>query len=255
MFACEYIFWPRRGVSRPDFIDELWSLAGELRRGGQTVNEDDVILKRSSIRYLCICPERDSLDPRHHTLYAEKAYNTLVRLSARKPDLKARGETVESPSGCTCQKWPFLILFTHFLDTSSPILCGGCRNPVPLYRFPRLKDGNYSDYLTWQESYRHCDSLFIMSGVGERFGYRQMAVLNSELTELGRKLCAGLEQQTGIRVYYYLHRYYGTSAKSESTRRCPGCGNKWSAHDSSVFELRCDGCRLLSTAAQDFSSV
>lgn len=252
MFACEYTFWPRRDVSRPDFIDELWSFVGELRRGGQTVNEDNVILNRSPIRYTCICPERDSLNSQHHTAYARKAYNKLVRLSARKPDFKVRGETVDAPSACVCQKWPFLILFTHFLDDSSPIVCGGFRNPVPLYRIPRLKSGNYSDYLSWQECYCNCDSLFMMSGVGEQFGYRQLSALNSELTKLGRELCAGLEKQTGVRIYYYLHRYYGTSAGGESTRRCPGCGNTWSAHDSDVFKLRCDDCRLLSTPAEEF---
>jgi len=95
----------------------------------------------------------------------------------------------------------------------------------------------------------------MLSRAGEKFGYKQISELKSELTKLGRELCWALEKQTGVKVFYYLHRYYGTSPKNEPQRRCPGCGKQWLEQDSEVFKLICDKCRLISTVAQDFQKA
>jgi len=252
MFACEYKFFPRKGISSEGFLQDFWSFVGALVRGGQTMNEDSIIQSGSLIRYVCICPEKDSLNVRNHSTYAQKSYKKLLKASARKPQIKMLGKIVEGPLACKCRVRPFLVLFTNFLDHSSPIICGKCRQPVPLYHLPRLESGNYRDYLAWQENYRSCDSLFMLSGVGEKFGYDQISELKSELTKFGRTIGASLEKKAGVPVYYYLHRYYGTSPKAESKKRCPGCGSRWAEQESKTFQMRCDKCKLLSTPAQDF---
>jgi predicted nucleic acid-binding Zn ribbon protein len=87
------------------------------------------------------------------------------------------------------------------------------------------------------------------SRAGEKFGYKQISELNSELTKFGRELCATLEKQTSTKVFYYLHRYRETLLRSKSRRTCPGCGNKWILQESNLFRFRCDKCRLISTDA------
>ena len=255
MFACKYSFFPKQGIEREIFLQDFWPFVGALSKGGQTVNEDYIIQGRSTIHYTCICPEKDSLDARHHTFYAAKAYKKLLKVSVREPQIKKTGEILETPQACQCKQRLFFYLFTHFLDRSSPVVCGKCRQPVPLYRLPRFENGAYDDILSWQEIYRNCDSLFMESGAGEMFGYRQMSDLNSNLTILGRELCASLEKRTGVPVFYYLHRYYGASQKAEAKRRCPGCGSKWVEQESNVFGLRCDKCKLFSTVALEFQNA
>jgi len=252
MFACEYSFFPKQGGEREIFLQDFWPFVGALGKGGQTVNEDCIIQVRSTIHYICICPEKDSLNTRHHTSYAAKAYKKLLKISARKPHIKITGEVLETPRACQCKRRPFLYLFTHFLDRSSPAVCGKCRQPVPLYRLPRFENGAYDDILGWQEIYRNCDSLFMESCAGEMFGYRQMSDLNSELTILGRKLCTFLERKTGVPVFYHLHRYYGKSSRTELKRRCPGCNGQWLLNKPmGLFDFCCKKCRLFSVIAPD----
>lgn len=71
----------------------------------------------------------------------------------------------------------------------------------------------------WAATYRACDALFMLSGTGERFGYRQMARLGSPLTREGREICQAMADRMGKPWYYYLHRYYSSQSKT-----CPGCG-------------------------------
>ena len=252
MFACEYKFFPKKGISPESFLEGFWPFVGALGKGGQTTNEDSTIYGSFPICYICICPEKDSLNPKHHHVHAKKYYQKILRMSARKPQVLLLGEIAESPRACECKKQNSLVLFTHLFDQSSPITCGKCRKPIPLYKLPVFENDAYDLVLTWQEIYRNCDSLFMLSWTGEKFGYKQMAELKSDLTKFGREICAALEKKTGIPVYYYLHRYYGTSPNAELKKRCPGCGSQWIQQESKAFELRCDKCQLLSTPAQDF---
>ena len=255
MFACEYKFFPKKGISSESFLKELWPFIGALGKGGQTTNEDNVIYDSSPLRYVCICPEKDSLNSKYHHIYTKKYYQKILRISARKPRVLLLGEIVESSRPCECKRHESFVLFTHIFDQSSPVACGKCRRPVPLYKLPILENGAYDLVLTWQEIYRNCDSLFMLSRTGEKFGYKQMAELKSDLTKFGREICAALEKKTGVPVYYYLHRYYGISPKAELKMCCPGCGGQWIRQESKTFELRCDKCQLFSNPAQDFIKV
>jgi predicted nucleic acid-binding Zn ribbon protein len=93
----------------------------------------------------------------------------------------------------------------------------------------------------------------MLSRVGEKFGYNQMAELKSDLTKLGREICAVLEKKTDVPVYYYLHRYYGVSAKAESKRRCPDCKGEWLLKEPiGIYDFCCKKCRLFSVKAPGF---
>ena len=107
----------------------------------------------------------------------------------------------------------------------------------------------------WHHRYRVLDQLWTASDVGERFAYRQLSELQSDLSKLGRLVCRNVEKTAGIPTYYYLYRWYGRSVASEHRRSCPGCGRKWFADESQrlswFFGFRCDRCRLVSNIASD----
>lgn len=255
MFACEYKFFPKKKITSKVFLNDFWPFVGTLSKGGQTVNEDYVVHGFAPLRYLCICPEKNSLNPKHHHAYAQKYYQAILKLSVRKPQILLRGEIAESPRACGCKTPTSFVLFTHLYDQSSPVACGKCRRPVPLYKLPIFENGAYDLILVWQKIYRNCDSLFMLSRTGEKFGYTQISEMKSGLTKLGRGICAALETKTKLPVYYYLHRYYGMSQAAETKRRCPNCDGKWNLKKPvGIFEFCCEKCRLLSTQAADFQN-
>jgi len=138
-------------------------------------------------------------------------------------------------------------------DDSSPLACGDCRQPVPFYRLHRLDLSTREALLWWQSNYQACDRLFMSSGFGEMWAYRQMSRIDSGLSKDGRELSASVEAKLHIQVFYYLHKYWGRSQAMECKRRCPGCSKPWLLpKPQGLFDFRCEACRLLSSKAVDF---
>ena len=136
------------------------------------------------------------------------------------------------------------MLFTTFLDDAPPVRCGDCGRPVPLYRIPRLPDEEeHSDIRRWAGAYQAYDTLYMLSGSGERASYLHMSRLDSALTREGRQICAAMAERTGKPWYYYLHRDY-----SPQRQTCPGCGGPWALEEPlhGLYDYRCDRCCLLS---------
>ena len=91
---------------------------------------------------------------------------------------------------CTCEAPSHYILFSECLWAASPIICGDCKCPVPLYKFPKTYDGTeYFDLLGWQKAYRACDRQFY-EGIGERHGYKMMHDPNSLLSKEALQYCS-----------------------------------------------------------------
>lgn len=153
-------------------------------------------------------------------------------------------ELLDTHDICKCVNPSFYILFTTFLHTSSPIRCGDCGNFIPLYKLPKL-DGEeeYNSILGWEEEYKACDSLFMLSGVGESFGYRQMSQLTSNLTKEGLDICQKMTKKVQRPIYYYLHKYYRPHKEN-----CPGCGKKWRLGEEllGLIRYKCDRCFIVS---------
>jgi hypothetical protein len=92
-------------------------------------------------------------------------------------------------------------------------------------------------------------SLYTGSGIGERFGQRQMEDVKSALSENGREVAESLEQRVNQPVFYFLNRT--TETKTERQRRCPSCGGAWLLKEpwGPYFDFRCRKCRLVSNVA------
>src|SRR5437899_715516 len=204
MYAFEYQFFPdRKRISLDEFMDKHCSpFIGELIKGGQACDSGDLVIRGTAVRYWGACSEKNSLSPAFHTKWAARAYRSIIRLSLRAPKLKILGFLNGEDPCCVCSKRSSLILCTTFLKLASPIDCGRCGRHVPLYRLPRLTYDDRLGVSQWEDAYKRCDGLFIGSGVGERFGYRQAASFSSALSREGYELCRGIEARIKLPVYY-----------------------------------------------------
>jgi predicted nucleic acid-binding Zn ribbon protein len=175
-----------------------------------------------------------------------------------RPKVTPLGSDPESHPPCTCRQRGSLILFTTFLDDESPVRCGACFGPIPLYRLPGTTEtGNHQQLLWWQDTYQALDWLFIGTGAGERFAHGQLARHDSELSKEGRALARKLEKQTRLPVYYYLSKHVGRSDRAERRRKCPSCGKPWLRPEPlhRIFDFACRRCRLMSNVAFDVRSA
>jgi predicted nucleic acid-binding Zn ribbon protein len=194
-----------------------------------------------------------------HRLY-EQSLSKLLDAGFGAPELTVFGLDADYSPPCSCDKHESYILFTNFLSFSSPLRCGECFQPIPLYKVPPIEPkGYFSDVLIWQSEYQACDTLNMLCGVLEKAGIREMSRFDSKLSKSGRAICDNITTSTGIPTYYYLFHDTARSMKIELARKCPECGGEWQLDKSiHIFDFKCDKCRLLSNVAWDirpFSDV
>ncbi|MBN1510954.1 MAG: DUF2310 family Zn-ribbon-containing protein [Phycisphaerae bacterium] len=255
MDTAELTFKKRKGRDQQAALDAIDNVLYALRRSGQLVEQDAPVAQvRGGYRVFVSLPEANSLQPRFRTQGARNAMRGLRKAGVTWEGTRVLGPDPESDPVCTCHKPGTLILTTHFLSCESPLQCGDCRGVVPLYRVPPIAEyGDYEDARFWTYHYQAFDSIWIASGAGERFAYRQLATPDSELSMEGRDVCRRIEAGSGIPTYYHLLRQHGRSRKAERKRKCPGCGGEWLLGESwlGLYDFRCDPCRLVSETACD----
>ncbi len=235
-----------------ELLEAVWSYARALRSNGQLAEDYSVSWRGSSLRLLCVIPERCSLALRFHDACGRKALREALKLAVGPPGTMLTGKAEGTPGYCSCRRRPSVHIFTHLYDDSTPLACGACHQPVPLYRLRGLSLDSREALLCWQWAYQACDDLWMHSGFGERWAYGQLSKTDSGLTEDGLELRVQVEKELKLPVYYYLHRYFGRSKAAERMRLCPGCGGEWLLpKPDGCFDFRCEPCRLLSCLAPD----
>jgi predicted nucleic acid-binding Zn ribbon protein len=245
MFLCEYDFFP--DASKND-LDGYWHgplscfLAALYQNGALLGSSWHLLPAEDRIRLTAIVPTEDALDARYYDRWASQALERLMEQSRRPPTFQILGKALGLPDCCLCPSPGWYVLFTTFLNDRPPVECGDCGRSVPLYRLP-LSEEETPDIRRWGVIYQACDMLFIQSGVGERFGYRQMSRFDSPLSREGREICRAMSERMGRPWYYHLTRYY-----RRPEPRCPGCGEAWKleAPLPGLYTHRCDRCCLLS---------
>lgn len=251
MYAFEYVFYPdTRKVKLGKYTTELWSLGAEMMKGGQV--SDFNILSGKNPKMVGFCHERGSLSRRRQSELTKKVYREMLAMSMSIPRIIIGGILADSDRICKCKQRRPIILETNFYTLESPITCGICRCPIPFYRLDLTED-NLLGVKIWNETYSRCDGLFIGSGVGEYWGYRQISSFSSALSQEAYKLCRDIEKTTHNPTYYFLSKYYGRSKNEEKKRRCPKCRGKWLLKTPwhGYYHFKCDRCRLLSNIAWD----
>jgi predicted nucleic acid-binding Zn ribbon protein len=242
-------------VHRDRALEALQGYIGALWRNGQLLGSQTPIAHtRAGYSVFANLPAADSLDRRHANRHVRRYLRALAGIGFKAPKVQRLGSDPEGIPPCRCRRRPFLILFTTFLHEDSPVRCGACFHPIPLYVFPATGDGGDHHYiLRWQSTYQATDWLWIGSGAGERFGHDQMARHDSPLSKDGCDEAKTLALKARRPVYYYLSKSLARSYRQERARKCPSCGRRWlldkPLHD--IFDFKCDSCRLLSNIAWD----
>lgn len=232
--------------------DALFLLLSVLRKNGQVLGNSWplAIYGRTLIAYVSL-PTKTSLTSKHYNKYVRDARKALHKLCGTGFKATIVGIDPQSASPCQCRHRDSLILYTDYLCMESPLRCGSCFGPIPLYWLPTGTDGKYWRILAWQSDYAACDGLQMRTDTGEAFGMRELSRHDSKLSQTGRTLTREVEHATAIPAYYYLHKSLGRSARSECLRMCPACGKQWlleqRLHDR--FDFKCRRCRLLSNIA------
>ena len=231
-------------------LDEIHLLLGSLRQNGQIMGKEwPFVQTGQTLKCYVLIPEVDSLDKSHDNKYVRQIRAGLRKSGFTRFQVKVLGKDPTSRDTDTCAVPNEYILITDFLTLESPLRCGACYDPVPLYRIPPTYDNSeYYNIKKWETDYQACDTLQMNCSTGERFGAREMSDVNSSLSVRGRKICAQIEEMTGKATYYYLHRYLRRPTRvKEEARRCPSCGGHWLLNERwHFFDFKCEPCRLVS---------
>jgi predicted nucleic acid-binding Zn ribbon protein len=140
-------------------------------------------------------PAADSLDESHHTSYIRRDIARFREIEVNGPYFGLIGEGV-ADEVCVCLSSSSYLLYTDYVTLASPLRCGDCGEPVPLYRIPPTYEDEYYNVISWQSDYQSCDSLRMNCRTLERAATRQLSDPASSLSHQGRALC----QQAGISV-------------------------------------------------------
>ena len=252
MYVAEMIF---KRMRKPDKVFEIeslvYSLLGSLLQNGQLLDIAFPIQRDEGYAAFVAIPDKDSLDQKYGNQYVHEGLAKLEAAGFPQPVIQNLDFALDSSQVCDCKRRISFILFTTYLSIESPLKCGKCRGTVPLYLIPKRLDETYGNIIGWQSDYKACDTLYMNSATGERFGAREMPRFDSSLSKRGRKICNDIEKKTGKPTYYYLNRPNGVSDKIERQRKCPSCKSDWLLKEPlhEIFDFRCNKCRLLSNIA------
>jgi predicted nucleic acid-binding Zn ribbon protein len=237
---------------KDDLIDEFGLLLSFYRGSGQTQGRiESQYFENDRIVGLPFTHEKNALNKKNNNFYVDRQAKKVELLCNSKLSFRTVGKSYASYGGpCKCKKPQFYILMTNYVSISSPLTCGSCNKPVPLYRLPVYYDHGYMPILSWETNYISCDSLQMNCEVGERWALNQMQEPKSQLSKQGLEICRSIETLTNVPTYYYLHNskvYKG----DQLSRPCPICDQKWDleAELHNHYEFKCDTCRLISTTS------
>jgi predicted nucleic acid-binding Zn ribbon protein len=250
------LFFRVRGPDNEEkALEKVQRCLAALLHNGQIAGEYTPIAKvKGGYVVVASLPEAGALGERVGNKWVRRSLRELVAAGVARPVVTLLGCDPEASRPCRCRKRPFLILFTTFMHDDSPVRCGTCFGPIPLYRLPATSEsGNYQDLLWWRDTYQSIDWLFIGTGPGERFAHDQLARFDSQLSKDGRELARKLEKKVRVPVYYYLSKHFGRSDEAERKRRCPSCGRAWLRREAlhRNFDFQCRRCRLVANVAFD----
>jgi len=252
MFTAEVQFTMPESVDDVEGILDL--LLSAWRTNGQTLNSEWAFSKNgNTYSTFLMLYQKNALGVRYDSQYGKKARQRIGKVGGTIKIIPL-SEDPFSAETCTCKKPSFYILYTNYICLESPLRCGDCFNPLPLYKIPSAETnrGELHDQIkSWRSDYQNCDCLQMGCTVGEKFGERELFRHDSNLSTQGLAICNTIAKETGIATYYYLLRSKGRNLTSEKKRKCPSCGGDWlldePLHD--IFDFKCDRCRLLSNIA------
>ncbi|ATG73235.1 hypothetical protein AN401_04645 [Zobellella denitrificans] len=255
MWVCELSFDCYQDIVLAEAEPAVRQLLDALRYNGQILGREfPTSIHQGWLGCRVVCPEQDSLHPRHYSRQVELAIDRLHQVGLTSPRVQCRGQDLNSDSTDPCESRSWQLLYTSYLHSCSPLRCGEHFAPVPLYRIPPVANGDFKQVLKWQEDWEACDQLQMNGSILEHGAVLELALPDSRLARRGRDLAKRIEYLSGIPTFYYLYRVGGDSLAAEQERPCPSCGGDWRlaepVHD--IFDFLCEPCRLVSNLSWDF---
>lgn len=234
---------------------EFYSLLISLRDNGQVQGDtDNLHFDNDKICCFPLTLAKDALHKKHNTPLIDKRIKSIEALANAKLQIKLLGKShIHESEVCKCERSEYYILFTTFLDLSSPVRCGTCNHDVPLYKLPLFDEYGYSDILSWESNYKACDTLQINCTVGEMWAMKQMWDVNSQLSKQGTEVCKKITELSQIPTYYYLFNYRRIRHSQDSKRKCPCCNGDWLVQEKNyhLYDFKCDTCKLISSLSSN----
>src|SRR4051794_22917094 len=231
-------------------------LLGVWRMNGQLCGREwPITIADRTAWTVVFLPEQNALEAVHANRYVVQALTELETAHLTRPTITIRGQDIEGMLPCTCPSTSTYILFTNYLSIESPLRCGSCFHPIPLYRIPATYQDEFVDILRWQSDYQACDTLQMNCESLERAATRELSHPESSLAQRGRSSCQQITAATATPTYYRLYRYGARSEAHERKRRCPICAGAWLLPAPwHQFDFKCDQCHVVSNIAWDVRS-
>lgn len=251
MYCAELRFPNIAHLDDDQLSEAIMNLLSALRMNGQVCGREWPIHRLDqTCTAVVFIPEPTALDPAHANNHVTHALERLRSAGIGPFELRIRGAEIASAHGCQCRQRSHYLLYTTYVSLESPLRCGTCFQPIPLYTIPPTYDDEYADMIAWASDYQACDQLYMNSSTLERAALQELSRIDRNLARRGMAITATITQATAIPTYYYLYRATGRSRTSELRRRCPSCNEAWRLDAPwHHFDFRCDRCHLVSNIA------
>jgi predicted nucleic acid-binding Zn ribbon protein len=246
MYVANIEFRCSASIDDKALYERINKLLSALRTNGQICGREyPIALKPDGVMATVMIPAEDALHHSHHNAYVRNDIEQLREIEIGGPHFSLIGEDIAGDV-CECSAPGSYILYTYYVALDSPLRCGDCCYPVPLYRIPPTHFADYYDVICWQSDYQSCDSLQMNCRTLERAATRQISDPDSSLSQQGREICRRIESLTGKPTYYHLYRSAGHRRSAELKRVCPSCRQPWLLEQPwHRFKFRCEPCRLV----------
>lgn len=240
MYTTEFLIEFPTNLSNVELSAILHRCLHRLRMNGQIVNREyPIAVIDNSCRVSALVPESGALSDDYANVYVRESFDALTNRGCR--ITCSYHKDLDDVGVCVCDSIDNLFLFTDYKSLESPVRCGACSLPKPLYRLKAAaEDDEYHSILSWMSDYQACDRLYMNGTTLQRATSTQLFSLNSSLTRSGREICDRMSLLLECPVYYYMQE------KSPSNA-CPSCSRPWEHQSmSNGIRKRCHSCRIVS---------
>ncbi len=228
---------------------EAWRYNGQILG-----REFPLLFLDGAFQVRLVCPEKDSLHPKYHSLEVKQALAKLADAFLTAPKIKLLGQDINSEASSPTLAKNWQILYTTYVHTCSPLRCGDTFMPIPLYKIPAVFNGNQKAIIKWQTQWQACDEIQ-MAGTfkAELAALAEIQDVKAGLFRTGWDLRGQIECLTQMPTYYYQYHLGEKDIESAKARRCPMCKGDWRLTEPlhEFIYFKCDDCRLVSNLAWD----
>jgi len=237
-----------------DMIDDYFNV---LLNNGQVISGFELFaVDDDTICLTTVLPREDSLSDKNNNDYVKGRLEKLQDFFDI--ELVREGANLEYHASCICEKPSWYFLYNEGNHGESPLVCGDCHKPVPLYEVPCIFNEKAHDTLLCWRQAKSAMNVLWHYGLWDRFTYGQTALHNSKLNREGRKIGKALEKVLGAPVYYFIYYFCEYCDDDEHCiipkglpnripTVCPQCGGEWI--DDNEF-CKCVKCRIITDSPQ-----